>query len=109
MRSLSLLSVLLFQTILLFAQKTDLNSQVFHKKNSINLEAGGYTVIGAVYYERVLVNSSKFKTVGQIGYGLVGFPLGIHALMSFNNHHFEFGGCVTIPSNVFIDSGASNP
>lgn len=107
MKSILLLAVFLFPTILLFAQTTDLNSQVFQKKNSINLEAGGYTAIGAVFYERVLINSSKFKTVAQVGYGLVGWPVGIHGLISLKkNHHIEFGGCVTFPSSIIY---ASNP
>jgi len=109
MRSISFLVLFCYPTIFLFAQSADLNSQIFQKRNSINLELGGYTAIGAVFYERVLLNSPKFKTVGQIGYGLIGWPVGIHSLISFTKHHIEFGGCVIFPSNVIVDAGASNP
>jgi len=108
MKKISLLALLIFPSIFLFSQNVDQKNQVFLKNNSINIEVGGYTVVGAVYYERVLLNQPNFKAVGQIGYGIVGWPVGIHGLISFNNHHIEFGGCVTFPSNSIIDSGASN-
>ncbi len=108
MKCISLLVLLLFPAVSLFSQSVELNSQVFQKRNSINLEIGGYTAIGAVFYERVLINSPKFKTVGQIGYGVIGWPVGIHGLISRNKHHFEFGGAVTFPSNIIVDSDASN-
>jgi hypothetical protein len=90
-------------------QNIDFNSRIFQKKNSLNIEVGGYTVIGAVYFERLIVNKPKFKTVAQIGYGVVGWPVGFHGLVSSNKNHFEFGACITFPSNLIFDSGASNP
>jgi len=100
--------LILLPCINAYSQELDLDNQIFQNRNSINIEIGGYTVLGAVYYERLIVNNPKFKAVGQIGYGVVGWPVGLHALISSNKHHFEFGACVTFPS-VLVDSGASNP
>jgi hypothetical protein len=108
MKNFSLLVLVLFSSITVLPQNTELNSQIFLKKNSINIELGGYTVIGAVFYERVIINQPKFKAVGQLGYGLSGWPIGIHGLISSNKHHFEFGACITFPSSL-IDFDADNP
>jgi hypothetical protein len=108
MKCISLLALLLFPAVSLFSQNIEQNSQVFQKRNSISLEIGGYTAIGAVFYERVLVNTQKFKTVGQIGYGITGWPVSINGLISRKKHHFEFGGSIIFPSNLIIDSNASN-
>jgi hypothetical protein len=106
-RIILLMVLILFPSLIILSQDLVLDNQKFQQKNSISLEIGGYTVLGAVFYERVLINQPKFKAVGQIGYGVIGWPVGLHGLVSFKKHHFEFGTCVTIPS-VIIDSGASN-
>jgi hypothetical protein len=103
MKSISFLVLFFSPTIFLFPQNTDLNNQNFLKKNSVNIEFGGYTVLGAVYYERVIVNQPKFKAVGQIGYGLIGWPIGLMGLFSSNKHHFEIGACITFPSNLIVE------
>ncbi len=108
MKCISLLALILFPAVSLFAQSVELNNQVFQKRNSISLEIGGYTALGALYYERVLVNSPKFKTVAQIGYGVTELPVALNGLISRNKHHIEFGGAVIFPSNIIVDSYATN-
>jgi hypothetical protein len=52
------------------SQNTKSTSSAFQKKNSLNLEIGGYTGVGTIFYERIIINNQKYKTTGQIGYGI---------------------------------------
>jgi hypothetical protein len=67
------------------------------------MEIGGYTVVGNFFYERVIANNQKFKTTGQIGYGIEGIPIVINELISFDNNHFEFGLGFLIPGPFYKD------
>lgn len=93
-----------FLIVVLCMLSCEMSSQInkdanglFQKKNSLNLEFGGYALIGELYYERVIFNNEKSKTTGQIGIGLGGFPLIINQLISFNNSHLEFGIGILFP------------
>jgi hypothetical protein len=108
MKSILFMALFSFTAVSLYSQTDEQNSQIFQKKNSINLEIGGYTAIGAIFYERVLVNTPKFKTTGQIGHGITGWPVAINGLISRNKHYFEFSGSIIFPSNLIVDSSASN-
>jgi hypothetical protein len=94
---LILLAASYFLTSSILPQNVESINSTFQKKNSLDLEIGGYTGVGAIYYERVIVNNQKFKTTGQVGYGLGGIPIIIHELISFNNNHLEFGLGIVFP------------
>lgn len=94
---LTLFIVFCLLTIPVLPQNEINNNSAFLKKNSINVEIGGYTGVGAIFYERVIFNSQNFKTTAQIGYGLGGIPVIIHELISFSNNHLEFGLGILFP------------
>jgi len=83
-----------------FSQKISDTSSSFKNLNTINIELGGFTPIGTICYERVFINRQKFKTTGQIGYGVEGIPLVINELLSFRNNHIEIGIGVLIPEHL---------
>ncbi|MCC6835145.1 MAG: hypothetical protein IT213_09155 [Cytophagales bacterium] len=98
---LIVIAVLLISPVL--AQDLNLDNRTFHKKNSINVELGGYAFLGSLNYERVILNNRKYKTTGQLGFGYLGFPIVLHQLISFNKHHVELGFGVVLPSPLVED------
>ena len=85
------------------SQNTDSSNHLFQKKNNINVDLGGYGVIGSIGYERILINSNKFKTTGQVGGSVFSFPVTVNQLVSFNNHHMEFGLGIILPTTKTYD------
>jgi len=75
-------------------------SNQFTYKNSIEFEFFGHGFLYSFDYERLLFNSDRFKTLGQIGIayypkstGIIPLwiPIMINQLYSFNKHHIEIG------------------
>jgi hypothetical protein len=72
----------------------------FQRKNSIQLELFGHGLFYSVNYERILINRENYKTTAQAGFAwyppatdLREFwvPVSLNELVSFNQHHIEFG------------------
>jgi hypothetical protein len=72
----------------------------FQRKNSIQLELFGHGLFYSVNYERILINGENYKTTAQAGFAwyppatdLREFwvPVSLNELVSFNQHHIEFG------------------
>jgi len=93
---LSLLLLLVLISFSVYSQDTGKLNNI----NSINIELGGFTPLGTVYYERVIINHQNFKTTGQIGYGIEGFPIIVNELVSFNSNHIEVGLGVLLPEHL---------
>jgi hypothetical protein len=100
--------LILLLTVPLLSQRVNIHNQIFRKKNSINLELGGYA-LGSIYFERILINQKNLKTTGQIGCGLLGLPVTFHQLVSFNNHHLELGLGVVLPIQNLSFANAEDP
>ncbi len=96
--------VIVFLCSLSFGQQNDINqhtnSKKFKFKNSIETEIFGHGLLYSIDYERVIFNTDKFKTLGQIGFayypkktGIIPLwiPLSINQLISLNKHHIEVG------------------
>lgn len=93
---------------LLFAQEKNSAPTKFDNKNSVQLEAGGHGMLYSLNYERILINSDRFKTTAQVGisyyppswgYIELWMPIGINEILSFGNHHVEAGvGIVPVRS-----------
>lgn len=80
------------------------DAKIFNRVNSLNIELFGFTPLGTVYYERLLINKNKFKTSGQIGFGVEGIPVIANEILSLNNNHFELGLGILLPEKLFSDS-----
>jgi hypothetical protein len=107
---INLLAVFFLLATSVLSQNTKSTSSAFQKKNSLNLEIGGYTGVGTIFYERVIINNQKYKTTGQIGYGIGGIPIIIHELISFNNNHLELGLGILFPEPLSHDiTGNTKP
>lgn len=100
--------IILLNTVPAFSQRINVHNQIFRTRNSCNIELGG-SGLGSAYYERILINQRDYKTTGQIGYGLLGIPVTFHQLVSFTNHHIEFGLGVVIPVKNISYKNAEDP
>ena len=78
----------------------DKSSEKFRFKNSIQIDVFGHGCFYSINFERILLNSNKFKTSGQIGVSYypetsgvipLWIPISVNELISFNSHHIEFG------------------
>ncbi len=85
--------------LLVFIYPTDTAAQ-FNNRNSLNLDLGGHGLYYSGSYERVILNSERFKTVGDIGIawypektGIIELwiPTVFSELISFGQHHLEIG------------------
>jgi hypothetical protein len=92
------------------------NEHKFSHRNSFHLELGGTAGYYSVNYERNLINLSRFKTSGQLGFGYLPgeccdlrIPAGIIEQISFTNHHIEIGiGYMSVRELTRDDMGALN-
>ena len=76
------------------------NNGIFENKNSVQVEFGGHGLFYSFNYERIFINTNKFKSAGQFGISYyppksgirdIWMPIGINEIFSFNNHHIETG------------------
>jgi hypothetical protein len=72
----------------------------FQSKNAVEVEIFGHGLYYSINYERFIINGSKWKTSGQIGFSYyppatgmreIWIPVLINELYSFNQHHIELG------------------
>jgi hypothetical protein len=93
-------AIIVFATFTAFCQERVTLPFEFQHKNSIQLELFGHGAFYSVNYERILLNGEKFKTTGQAGFAWYPpatdvrefwLPFSINELVSFNQHHVEFG------------------
>jgi hypothetical protein len=77
-----------------------LSPNKFIFRNSIETELFGHGLFYSIGYERLIFNTEKLKTLGQMGFayypktaGIIPLwiPLSINQLLSFNSHHIEAG------------------
>lgn len=87
-------------TLTVFCQEKENIPLNFQYKNSIQMELFGHGMFYSVNYERILLNGEKFKTTGQAGLAYYPpatdvrefwIPAAINELISFKQHHIEFG------------------
>ena len=87
-------------TILSFGQVSNKTVPIFINKNSVQVELFGHGLFYSLNYERLILNSTKFKTTVQIGCSYYPpvtdirdfwFPILINEIFTFNQHHFELG------------------
>lgn len=76
----------------------------FENKNNVQLELGGHGMLYSLGFERILINSSRFKTAAKLagayyppstGYLEFWMPLSISEIISFGSHHIELGAGYT--------------
>jgi len=76
------------------------NSRKFKYRNSFETELFGHGLFYSIDYERLVFNTDKYKTLGQVGFayypkkaGIIPLwiPLSINQLISINSHHIEAG------------------
>lgn len=98
-----LLIILIWLSLLGKAQTQLPESIGFDNKNSVNIELGGHGIVFSTYYERIIFNGKRFKTTGQIGYGVIPswvhlMPFLINEMISLGEkktHHIEIGLGIT--------------
>ncbi len=99
-KSIFIVLLLVFLTIVGYCQKTDSLKKSFTYKNSVQIELGGHGLVYSLNYERVLLNGQRFKTTGQVGFAYyppgahiidIWIPVEINEILSFNKHHIELG------------------
>lgn len=110
---INLIFTILFCSQLLFSQEKNIEPVKFNNKNSVQLDLGGHGMFYSLNYERIIFNGKRFKTAAQVGFAYYprswGYlelwtPIGINEIVSFGNHHIEFGvGVVPVR-----DPGISN-
>ena len=100
MKKIITTAIIILVTMTVFCQEKVTLPFEFQRKNSIQLELFGHGVFYSVNYERILLNSEKYKTTGQVGFAWYPpatdvrefwLPFSINELISFNKHHVEFG------------------
>ncbi len=88
-----------------YSQKNILPDGKFLKKNSLNLELGGYCQLASAHYERIVMNGTRFKTSLQAGFGFIGIPVFVNEIFSMGNHHIEAAFGVVLPARIMRFSG----
>lgn len=92
----SLFICLIFLCTVAFGQQPE----KFANKNSIEFEIFGHGSFYSINYERLIINSNRLKTLGQIGFAFypksldimpIWIPVSINQLISFKSNHIEFG------------------
>lgn len=95
--------VLLFTVFSLKVSGQELAKSIrssFNNKNSLQFELFGHGLVYSLGYERILFNGDRFKTTGQVGFSYfpkstdirtIWIPIAINGLVSFTQHHIEFG------------------
>jgi hypothetical protein len=77
----------------------------FTNPNSVQLELGGHGLAYSLNYERILRNSDRFKTAGQVGFsyyppstGFIDYwiPMSINMMYSIGKHHIELGAGIIL-------------
>ena len=78
----------------------DVENSRFTTKNSLQIDFGGQGLFYSLNYERVFINSPKFKTAAQIGVAYyppatgvrdLWIPIGLNEIIGKGKHHFEAG------------------
>lgn len=98
------LLLLIFPFNLSSSQEGINDAKKFSRVNSLNIELFGFTPLGTIYYERLIINNNKFKTSGQIGFGVEGIPVIANEILCLNNNHFELGLGIIFPERLFPNS-----
>lgn len=100
MKKIITTAIIILVTMTVFSQEKVNLPIEFQHKNSIQLELFGHGLFYSVNYEHVLLNGENYKTTAQAGFAwyppatdVLEFwvPVSVNELVSFNQHHIEFG------------------
>lgn len=100
MKKIITTAIIVLVTLTAFCQEDVILPFEFQHKNSIQLELFGHGLFYSVNYERVLLNGENYKTTAQAGFAWYPpatdvrefwVPVSVTELVSFNQHHIEFG------------------
>lgn len=100
MKKIITTAIIILVTMTVFSQEKVNLPIEFQHKNSIQLELFGHGLFYSLNYERILINGENYKTTAQAGFAWYPpatdvrefwLPFSINELISFNQHHIEFG------------------